>query len=188
MNCLPRMVRIPRDDRDRAFSLVELVMVVVIIAIIAAIAVPRVSSAGRNAQAESIRATVSIVSAAIDHYYAEHSRFPGYNPADGKPDGDWFVKQLTTYTDANGRAQANPGGGFIYGPYLGSPFPTNPYNGLNNVRVKAGRTGAVELNACGWIAVLADGTFNINTDANTVRNVEFTEDEVRAIETLRSGS
>ncbi|HRX83816.1 MAG TPA: prepilin-type N-terminal cleavage/methylation domain-containing protein [Phycisphaerae bacterium] len=183
-----RTSRTTRTRSPRAFSLIELVIIIVIIGIIAAIAAPRVSSAGRDAQTKAVQATLANVNAAIDHFYAEHSRYPGFNPTNGNPDGDWFVKQLTTYSDANGNVQTSLGGDFLFGPYLQSPFPTNPYNGMSNVHVKAGRTGAVALNSSGWIAVLSDGSFTINTTTDKIKADVLSAKEVDLIKTLRTGS
>lgn len=188
MNRDPRIFWRRHSRQHAAFSLVELVMVVVIISIIAAIAVPRVSHAAKNSQSESIRATIANVGRAIDLFNAEHGRYPGYNPANGTPDGEWFVKQLTQYSDASGDAQTTPGGDFIYGPYLQKPFPTNPYNGLNTVQVKAGASGAIALDSSGWIARLSDGEFTINTDTNVLSKEVFAAEDIAAIDSLRQGN
>ncbi|MCB9851095.1 MAG: hypothetical protein H6817_10380 [Phycisphaerales bacterium] len=174
--------------RTTAFSLVELVLVVVIIGIIAGIAVPRISQAGAQADARALLATLNNVRDAIDRYYAEHGKFPGYDPSNDNPDGDWFIKQLTKYTDAAGDVKDSPGGDYVYGPYLRSPFPSNPFNGLSTVKVKPTDGGAVTLNATGWIAVLSDGTFTINT-ASAKLPVEVVSEKERVLaEKLRTGS
>ena len=84
------------------FSLVELVMVVTIIGIIAAIAVPHVSQATSRASSNALELSVTNVRKAIDEYYAEHGKYPGYVPGTTTPDGDSFVEQLLMYTNRMG--------------------------------------------------------------------------------------
>jgi prepilin-type N-terminal cleavage/methylation domain-containing protein len=155
----------------RGFTLVELVMVVTIIGIIAAIAVPRVSSASNNATRNALEATLSNVRNAIDTYYAEHNFFPGYDPANGSPDGDQFVKQLTMYSDVQGHTNATPAGPYLFGPYLRAPFPVSPANQLRTVAVKAAPASAdPAAGSVGWVAVLSTGDFGVSaTDAQFIR-------------------
>jgi general secretion pathway protein G len=159
------------------FSLVELVIVVVIIGVIASIAVPRVSRGARQAKVNALRATVATVREAIDIYYAEHGRCPGYDPSTGKPDDDMFVRQLTEYTDDKGNVETSRVSPYIYGPYLRKPFPSNPFNDLATVSVKAGvDDDEPEAASTGRVAVLATGHFRLNAeeadmDANNLRVV-----------------
>ena len=82
----------------------------------------------RSAQANSLLASITNVRKAIDRYYAEHSRFPGHNASSGNtPDGDWFIDQLTRYSDKSGLVSDFPSQQFRFGPYLRRPFPTNPW-------------------------------------------------------------
>lgn len=161
---------VPAGDRSRgrfAFSLVELVLVVVIIGLISAIAIPRITRGTRSAQANAVTATVNSVRTAIDAYYADHDRYPGYNPASGLPDGAMFVAQLTRYTDAQGRQNAQPTSEYKFGPYLRVPFPKNPRNGLDTVHVKALPSAPdPAAGTAGWVAVLSHGYFGLAaTDA-----------------------
>ena len=150
-----------------AFTLVELVMVVTIVGIVAAIAVPRMSSVSTSASAHALEATLTSVRKSIDCYYAEHGRFPGYNPANGAPNGIEFVKQLTMYSSKQGQSQAGLAAPYIYGPYLRAPFVRNPTNGLSTVHVKATPAAANPADgSVGWVAVLSTGDFGVSaTDA-----------------------
>ena len=71
---------------------------------------------------------------------------------------------------------------FTYGPYLRKPFPTNPVNGLQTVRVKASASALVSLGSTGWIANLQTGDFTINASANQLRSLKATEATITAIE------
>lgn len=152
--------------RATGFSLVELVVVVVIIGVIAAIAVPRISSAATGSEAHALQMSLANVRKAIDEYYAEHGKYPGYNPGTGAPADAAFVRQLTRYTDVDGNMQNAYGWPFIYGPYLRQSFPKNPINGLSTVKVKATPgTADPAAGTFGWIAVLSHGYFGIHATA-----------------------
>ncbi len=162
-------------------------MVVLIISIIAAIAVPRVSSAHRNAEGNAILATLANVRAAIDLYYAEHGRYPGYDPASGNPDDQAFIDQLTLFSDAAGNVSATPKGEFIFGPYLRRPFPTNPLNGLATVKVHKDAPDVSALTGkTGWIAGLAEGSFDINAQSTELERARLSG-EAFFSGTLREG-
>ena len=151
-------------------------MVVTILGIITAIAVPRMTTASAGATAHSLQATLGSVRKAIDCYYAEHNRFPGYDPANSATSGEHFVKQLTLYTDRTGNSspvRANP---FLYGPYLRAPFPRNPTNNLPTVHVKA-TPGAANPSdgSVGWVAVLSTGDFGISATDGDLDDIGIKE-------------
>ncbi len=153
---------IERKERRSAFSLVELVMVIAIIAVLGAIAVPRLTKASQRAQANALQATLTNVRKAIDRYYAEHSRYPGYDPNAGSPDGVQFVDQLTLYTNAKGETSSTRDSDFKFGPYLSKPFPTSPVNDLNTVHARKLQGGAVPQGTTGWHTCLENGSFGLN--------------------------
>lgn len=153
-----------RRNKRRAFSLVELVIVVVIIGIVSAIAVPKMSNAAKSAETQHILATIAVVTRAMEHYRAEHGRFPGYDPGSGNPDGTNFVNQLILYSDEDGKTNASLTPSFVYGPYLRPPFPTNLMNELNTVYTKGRATDSRPLGTTGWVSVLATGEFGPNAD------------------------
>ncbi len=171
-----------------AFSLVELVMVVTIIGIIAAIAVPRMSAATSRATANALQATLTNVRKAIDCYYAEHGKYPGYTPGTDTPDGDKFVDQLLMYTNVAGETKSTYGNPYLYGPYLRKPFPVNPTNNLDTVHVKAMPADADPAEgSVGWVAVLSHGYFGISATDSDLGDVGVT-DPKRLIELRGGGS
>jgi len=142
-------------------------MVVTIIGILAAIAAPRMSSTSTQATKTAVQATITNVRTAVDCYYAEHDRFPGYDPGTLATSSTDFVRQLTMYSDKHGNTNATKTSTFRYGPYLRPPFATNPMNQLNSVHVKATKGAANPADgSVGWVAVLSDGDFGVSaTDA-----------------------
>ncbi len=146
-----------------AFSLVELVIVVTIIGILASIAIPRISRAARGTKGSALQATLSSVRKAVDAYYAEHGKYPGYDPSNGLASDAHFVNQLTQFTDVDGKPSAASSSQYRFGPYLRSPFPTNFFNNLATVKVKA-VPGAPDpaKNTFGWVAVLSHGYFGVS--------------------------
>ncbi len=165
-------VRHERRPPSEAFTLVELVMVVVIIGIVAAIAVPRISRSAKSALQSEIAADLNNVRDAIDRFYAEHGVYPGYDPSSGTADGDWFIKQLTQYSDRDGNVSNTPDSDHLYGPYLSRSFPVNPLNNFATVRVKAKSSAPVLPDAStGWISYRDIGSFDINADAEELNAV-----------------
>ena len=170
-----------------AFTLVELVMVVTIIGIIAAIAVPRMSGATSRASANALQATLTNVRKAIDCYYAEHGKYPGYLPGTITPDGDYFINQLLMYTNSNGDTKPTYGNPYLYGPYLRAPFPVNPTNNLDTVHVKATPADADPADgSVGWVAVLSHGYFGISATDADLEDTGILDQKVKDV--LRGGS
>lgn len=146
----------------RAFSLAELVLVVVIIGLVAAIAVPRLSRAAEATQQAALKRNVAAVRDAIERYYAEHGKYPGYTPGTNSVEHAKFIEQLTQFTDGQGNPSDVYGTPYVYGPYLRKQFPKNPWNGKKNVYVKLD-PGASDppAGSAGWIAVLTTGQFGV---------------------------
>lgn len=171
----------PRDAR-RAFSLVELVLVVAIIGIISAIAAPRIGHASRASSANALLATMSNVRLAIDCYYGEHGRYPGYDPDSGTPNGSDFVLQLTQFSALTGHTSSKSTGAYVLGPYLRGPFPKNPSNDLDTVYVKATLEDAGPPDgSVGWVAVLSHGEFSISATTEGLDQIGLDTSELKQI-------
>jgi prepilin-type N-terminal cleavage/methylation domain-containing protein len=163
----------------RGFSLVELVMIMIIISILSAIAAPRISGASTSARANTLLATLANVNEATQLYYAEHGRYPGHVPNSNTPDGDWFHRQMLEYSDQAGNTQDSLGYPYIFGPYLRVPFPKNPFNQLDTVRVVLTKAESVPLGSSGWIAVLATGEFRVNSSTVELEGIGVREQQVQ---------
>jgi prepilin-type N-terminal cleavage/methylation domain-containing protein len=179
-----------RRQHHSAFTLVEMVMVIIIIGIISAIAVPRIGLAARRAQANALQASVTNIRKAIDRYFSEHNRFPGYNPTNSAPDGTEFQDQLMKFTDLAGHVSDVKTSDYRYGPYLRPPFPKNPTNDLDTVYAKANPAAADPADgSVGWITELETGDFGISaSDAavdKIVSDVSSVADDVRKLVKLR---
>lgn len=152
-------------------------MVVVIIGVVAGIAVPRMSTTASHASANALQATLMNVRTAIECFYAEHNRYPGYDPSNGSANGDEFVKQLTMYSNAQGQTAATRAAPFVYGPYLRKPFPANLANNLDTVHVKETRAAPSPGDgSVGWVAVLATGDFGVSATDEQLEKVGVVED------------
>ena len=170
-----------RSGKKAGFSLIEVVIVVTILGVITSIAAPRVSSAGSRASAAALEATVGTVRRAIDVYYAEHGRFPGYDPTTKAADHTSFAKQLIGYTSHRGAVGEKLVAPYLFGPYLRGPFPVNPLNKLNTVYVKAKPADAdPPADAYGWIAVLSTGDFGVHATDAQLDDMGFDDSTRRA--------
>ena len=154
-------------------------MVVTIIGVLASIAVPRLSGAATGANSAALQATLAGVRKAIDMYYAEHGSYPGYEPSED-PSGDWFIEQLTMYSDADGDTNATFSTTYKFGPYLRKPFPTNPTNDLKTVFVKPTPSAPdPAAGSYGWVAVLSHGYFGILATDADLEDAGISDTEVR---------
>jgi hypothetical protein len=60
---------------------------------------------------------------------------------------------------------------------LRPPFPENPINKLNTVKVIATPAGGFSVGASGWVAVLSNGDFRINATDEQLADLDGVDQE-----------
>ena len=177
-----RMEGSRRRSREAGFTLVELLIVVIILGILAAIVVPQFGSSTSDAKLSALDSTLAEMRGAIELYYHQHNgRYPGrYSdtdgtsaPADVAAAAVAFTKQLTQFTDGNGRTQNFADATYKYGPYLKKQaLPNNPVDSgatpnalLINSGATVGQIDATGTNAGGWWFDTTSGKFIANVAA-----------------------
>lgn len=164
-----------------ARSLLEVVIAVVALGVLAAVSIPRLSQAApADAEAE-LRAALTVLRTAIELYHEDHGAYPGQRSAGfrGAEAGTAaaFLRQLTQYTDAAGRASPTPGPDFPFGPYLRDGVPLCPVAVAGpsaRVRVIRGRQQpACDGSTAGWIYNCDTGYVAANSDAVDSRGMRY---------------
>jgi type II secretion system protein G len=152
----------------QGFTLVELLIVVIILAILAAIVVPQFVASTDDARLAALDSNLRNIRAAVALYNQQHGEYPAAN-GDGTALANTeaaFLSQLTTFTDADGDAQATSDATHIYGPYLTrSTMPADPF--LNVATVEVGNAGTLPLTGTagdpgGWKFDTVTGQFICN--------------------------
>jgi prepilin-type N-terminal cleavage/methylation domain-containing protein len=118
-----------RHQKKHAFSLIELIVVVVILGVLAAMAIPRFSQGADGGESE-LKTALAVLRSSIELYCHDHGAYPGQKSAGTDAAGARTVaacvRQLTRYTDAEGRVSDTPSETFCYGPYLRQGVPLCP--------------------------------------------------------------
>jgi len=182
----------PRKS-EQGFTLVELLIVVIILAIMSAIAIPQFSSSTEDAKISSLETNLAELRAAVELYYHQHnSRYPGvYLETDGTTAAGSagaaqtaFVKQLTQYTDRNGKVAGVKDPTFRYGPYIKkTTLPRNPFlDGAIAVNVVADIlvtdiTAPITVDgSAGWKFYINTGRLVANDNSPALTDGTFTKD------------
>ena len=118
------------------FTLVEMLIVIIVLGILAMIIIPQLSVSTEDAKVSTLKTNLSALRSAVEIYYAQHdSKYPGQTKSsDGTSNNDAavaassMVKQLTQYTDQNGKVSGTKDNTYKYGPYVkGGQLPKNPF-------------------------------------------------------------
>ena len=135
--CLTAPEKTEMKTRKTGFTLVEILIVVIILGILAAIVIPQFTEASNDARESSLVSNLQTLRSQCELYKVQHlDEYPDVGAADGTV----FVTRMNTKTDDTHLAGGN------LGPYL-QQFPSNPFNGLNTVRLDGAAAGA---NTEGW--------------------------------------
>ena len=137
-----------KSYQDQAgFTLIEMLIVVIILGILAAIIIPQLSVSTEDAKINTLKTNLGGLRSSIEIYYAQHGNYPGANDIGGTAtDVDAtaaiaFVRQLTRYTESNGKVSDTKSGTAKYGPYVkGGGLPKNPFNESSEVVCNATET------------------------------------------------
>lgn len=156
----------------RGFTLVELLVVVIILGILAAVVIPQFADHTDDARLATLDTNLTEMRNAVELYYHQHNgTYPGGSDSGtgAKPSADAsadFVKQLTMYTDVDGRTTDTKDVAFKYGPYLRkSELPANPFTGTSTLTADVGTTSlssSLYDGATAWKFAVQTGKFIAN--------------------------
>ena len=158
---------------QKGFTLVEILIVVIILAILAGVVIPQFSSSSDEAKLSVLQSDLATMRGAAELYYHQHnSTYPGgvtSNYSGHATNAEWFVDQLTLYTDIDGEAVAVKDATHKYGPYIKKGIPINPFDDSNTVTVddtEDDLTAATDDGAGGWKFYTQTGQLFANDGAH----------------------
>jgi prepilin-type N-terminal cleavage/methylation domain-containing protein len=133
-----------RISKQEGFTLLEMLIAIVILGILAAIIIPQITISSDDAKVSAAKSNLAGMRSAVEQYYVQHSQtYPGAKNIAGVATTDAaecataFVDQLTKYSEAGGKAAADPSGNLtapVYGPYVkGAALPVNPFTNLATI-------------------------------------------------------
>ncbi|MFQ5805298.1 MAG: prepilin-type N-terminal cleavage/methylation domain-containing protein [Phycisphaerae bacterium] len=171
------------DMKKRAVSLVELIVVVVVLGLLAAVAIPHFSQGATDDCGSRLKTDLAVLRTAIELYYQDHDAYPGQRAAGtvaaGAGTAAAFIRQLTQFSDAEGRVSPTPSEVFCYGPYLqrGVPrCPVSPAGPSARIHLLSGPAVPAyiktALNA-GWVYNYETGYIAANSNAADARGVHY---------------
>ena len=131
-----------RIQQQKGFTLIEILIVIILIGILATIIIPQIKISSDDAKLNTLKTNLARMRRAIDIYHQQHNNtYPGVNKKNGNPANneneavEGFTKQLTRYTDVNGKERKKKDATYKFGPYItGGKLPLNPDNGKNDVK------------------------------------------------------
>ena len=126
---------------QKGFTLVELLVVVVILGVLAGVVIPSFTGTTEDARGAQLGANLVLLRDAIELYYHQHNgTYPGaHSHLNGNPvenpvqAANAFLEQLTTFSDVDGKTSETKDSTFLFGPYIKTGIPKNPFNDENGV-------------------------------------------------------
>lgn len=161
-----------------AFALIEMLVVVIILGVLALIIMPQITVSTEDANLNTLTTNIGIIRNVIDLYHLEHKgAYPGQKKVDGSGKdigkkgeaASAFVDQLTMFTSTEGETNNVKDFTYIYGPYLKSGMPMNPFNNRDDVVCNTSETD-ITVKASdgksGWRFYTKTGVFIANDGAH----------------------
>lgn len=143
------------------FTLIEMLIVVIVLGILAMIIIPQITVSTEDAKLATLQTNLNTMRNAIELYYHQHNQiYPGAKDTDGST-ALWtagnetaaaiaFIAQLTTYTEASGKAAGDSRNltAPIYGPYIKTvTLPKNPFTDTVDLTCDTDETDVTERTA-----------------------------------------
>lgn len=158
---MPRRTRGPASPRTKAVLLSTTVGILLLVGLPDRELSPEEASEARVQH--GLHLQVDELRFAIEEYRRDHNQWPGRSPGTGharRSSETWLVRQLTMASNEMGKVVPSQEQAYPFGPYLTHGLPTNPINGLANIRVLAsGESPPTSANdESGWVYDPADGT------------------------------
>ena len=141
------------------FTLIEMLIVVIVLGILAMIIIPQITVSTEDAKLSALQTNLNTMRNAIELYYHQHNQeYPG---AIDNTDGDGatataaaaataFLAQLTTYTEASGKASGDSTDltAPLYSPYIKTAtLPKNPFTETVDLTCDIAETDVTERTA-----------------------------------------
>ena len=142
------------------FTLIEMLIVVIVLGILAMIIIPQITVSTEDAKLATLQTNLNTMRNAVELYYHQHNQiYPGAKDTDGSTalrTGNEaaaaiaFIAQLTTYTEASGKAAGDSTDltAPIYGPYIKTAtLPKNPFTDTVDLTCDTDETDVTERTA-----------------------------------------
>ena len=164
-------------QEQNGFTLIEILIVVILLGILATVIIPQVNVSSDDAKMNTLKTNLSHMRSIIELYYYHHNNtYPGVNDDDGDPAEDaddaekGFKRQLTRYTDVNGKDKKKKDATHKFGPYIkGGKLPENPFNNKNDLTcdiTTADTTARSSDGSTGWKFYTQTGILMTNDGAH----------------------
>jgi prepilin-type N-terminal cleavage/methylation domain-containing protein len=165
----------------RGVSLLEVIVAALIIGVLAALTIPQLSRAAAAGPEPDARGGLNVLRCAIELYYDQHGEYPGQKGdglnAAGTPEA--FIRQLTQFTDGDGRVSQTKDADHPYGPYLRLGVPAcvvPPRQGKTGIAIVRTAPAFAEFAPdVGWVYNCVTGDIALNSDVKDRDGVRYDE-------------